>query len=45
MLEKGGEKVEADFDIYEIVQNNKILRHQIQVIKTKLNAENDPRFD
>lgn len=45
MLEKGGERVEEDFDIHEIVQNNKILRHQIQVIKAKLNVESDPRFD
>lgn len=41
----GAERAEGDFDIHEIVQNNKILRHQIQVIKAKLNVENDPMFD
>lgn len=45
MLEIGGERAEGDFDIHEIIQNNKILRHQIQVIKGKLNVDNDPRFD
>lgn len=45
MLEIGGERLEADFDIMTIIEKNKKLRHQIDIIKKKLNLEGDPAFD
>lgn len=41
----GAERVEADFDIYEIIHNNKELRKYIEVMKQKLQMEGDPRFE
>jgi len=41
----GAEKVEADFDIYEIIHNNKVLRQYIEVMKQKLQMEGDPKFE
>ena len=45
VLDKGAENVETDFDIHQIIQTNKLLRHKIEVIKTKLNVKGDPIFD
>lgn len=44
ILEKGTERQEADFDLYEIIKESKQLRFELDILKEKLNASNDPIF-
>ena len=44
VLDKGAEKQEADFDIYEMIQESKRLRFELNILKDKMNASDDPAF-
>jgi hypothetical protein len=44
IMEKGAEKQEEDFDIYQIIQESKKLRFELDLLKEKNNLTNDPDF-
>ena len=45
VIDEANEKLEKDFDIKLMINNNKDLRKQIEVVKAKLNLQGHPKFD
>lgn len=44
-MEKGGEKQEEDFDIYQMITESKKLRFELDRLKEKTNLVDDPMFN
>jgi hypothetical protein len=45
LMDAGAEKMEADFDIYEMIQEQKRLRFELNKLKEKNGCANDPDFN
>ena len=44
-MDAAAEKVEEDFDIYQIIQTQKQMQFELDLVKAKLQIIGDPKFD
>ena len=44
-MDAAAEKVEEDFDIYQIIQTQKQMQFELDIVKAKLQIIGDPKFD
>jgi len=45
IYEKGQEKIDEDFDIRNIIKNQRELKQAVDIIKSRMQLEDDPDFD